>query len=111
MDKLLTYAREIPAFSVLSQSRLPIADTNILLTIIAYDIQWTDETMQELAKEGNLPVMKWARENGCSWNSNTCSLAAMNGHLECLKWLRSNPSDPCPWNLNTCAWAAEKWTH
>ena len=34
----------------------------------------------DIAKEGYLEILKWARSNGCDWNSNTCSSAARNGH-------------------------------
>ena len=107
MEQLLAYARKFPTFSVLEHSRLPIADHNILLAIIAYNMQWTDKTMQELAEEGNLPVMKWARENGCPWNKYVCACAAQNGHLDCLKFLRSDPDNLCSWDRNACANAAQ----
>ena len=57
----------------------------------------------EIASEGYLEVLKWARENGCDWNSDTCSFAADNGHLEVLKWARENG---CKWNFETCRCAA-----
>src|SRR5580658_2034417 len=57
----------------------------------------------EIAIEGSLEVLKWARSNGCEWNSYTCCGAALNGHLEVLKWARS---EGCPWNSGTCSGAA-----
>jgi hypothetical protein len=57
----------------------------------------------EIAIEGSLEVLKWARSEGCPWDSNTCSWAAENGHLEVLKWARS---EGCPWDSSTCYWAA-----
>jgi phosphoserine aminotransferase len=47
-------------------------------------------TCSYAAENGNLEVLKWARENGCEWESNTCSCAAWNGHLEVLKWAKNN---------------------
>jgi hypothetical protein len=40
---------------------------------------------KEAAKQGNLEVLKWARQNGCGWNDLTCACAAGNGHLEGLE--------------------------
>ena|SRR5580692_1293486 len=57
---------------------------------------------REIAAEGSLEVLKWARSNGCrgtskagfpnlplrgqgEWNSYTCAWAAENGHLEVLE--------------------------
>lgn len=51
------------------------------------------------AWNGNLSVLKWARENGCQWNSYICASAAHNGHLEVLKWGRENG---CDWDKLYC---------
>src|SRR5205085_11975625 len=59
---------------------------------------------QEISKCGNLEVLKWARENGCSWNVSTCENAASGGHLEVLKWAHENA---CPWDKWTCEKAAQ----
>lgn len=59
--------------------------------------------MNELAKNGLLSLMQWARANGCPWNIYTCAWAARFGNLEALQWLRANG---CPWNKYTCNWAA-----
>ena len=55
------------------------------------------------ALNGDLSLLKWARENGCPWYENTCSIAALNGYLYCLQWARENG---CPWNEWTCSNAA-----
>jgi len=52
---------------------------------------------------GNLKLLQWARESGCTWDEKTCSLASFYGHLEVLKWARENS---CPWNKDTCSDAA-----
>src|SRR5579872_6772101 len=57
----------------------------------------------EIANEGLLGVLKWARSEGCPWSSYTCSNAAFNGHLHILMWARS---EGCPWNSHTCYNAA-----
>ena len=36
---------------------------------------------KNIAAEGSLELLKWARENGCIWDRRTCSYAALNGHL------------------------------
>lgn len=45
---------------------------------------------QNIAKTGNLPLLKWARENEYVWNHNTTSNAAEHGHFEMLKWAFEN---------------------
>src|SRR6201996_5510443 len=61
---------------------------------------WNSNTCTWAAENGHLEVLKWARENGCDWDSSTCSRAALNGHLEVLKWARKNA---CDWNFRTCS--------
>ena len=51
----------------------------------------------------SLPLLQWARANGCAWDANTCALAAENGHLDVLQWARANG---CEWDANTCSCAA-----
>ena len=60
----------------------------------------------EIAAEGSLEVLKWARSNGCDWDYRTCAWAAENGHLEVLKWARSNG---CDWDHDTEKLAKQKW--
>jgi len=56
----------------------------------------------EIAAEGSLEVLKWARFNGYDWDSRTCLVAAAYGHFELLKWARING---CSWNMWVCYWA------
>ena len=63
-------------------------------------------TCSNVARNGHLEVLKWARKNGCPWDEWTCTYAALNGHLEVLKWARKN--NGCPWNKWTCENAARK---
>ena len=58
---------------------------------------------ENIAGEGLLEVLKWARLNGCEWDEMTCTNAASNGHLEVLKWARLNG---CEWDSSTCSLAA-----
>ena len=58
----------------------------------------------EMARKGNLELLKFLHENGCPWDEKTCSKAALNGHLECLKYARENR---CDWDEMTCEAAAE----
>ena len=60
-------------------------------------------TCEYIAWEGNLHILKWARQHGCLWNSRTCAFAAMGGHLDVLKWLRQHG---CPWD----GWTIQKAT-
>ena len=60
----------------------------------------------DIAKNGYLEVLQWARQNDCSWDPWTCSLATCYGHFEILKWARQNG---CPWNSLTEQIAKQKW--
>lgn len=55
------------------------------------------------ARNGNIEVLKWARENGMPWTIWTCAAAAKGGHLEALQWLRAKG---CPWGNVACDWVA-----
>ena len=50
-----------------------------------------------------LPLLQWARAEGCPWDWRMCAEAALGGHLESLQWLRASG---CEWNSFTCAEAA-----
>src|SRR5690606_19749185 len=65
---------------------------------------WNTNTSALIAREGQLSVLQWARENGCSWNAKTSAYAARGGHLGVLQWLHK---DGCPWDKWTCIYAAE----
>ena len=81
------------------------------------------------ARDGNLKILKWARENGipwgyftynivafhtkmeilnflsennCPYNRDICTIAACNNDLELLKWARANG---CPWDYRVYAYA------
>lgn len=46
------------------------------------------------AANGNLIVLRWARENGYEWTDQTCSKAAEKGHLQVIQWAHAHG---CPW--------------
>ncbi|MFB1021111.1 MAG: ankyrin repeat domain-containing protein, partial [Flavobacteriales bacterium] len=56
------------------------------------------------ARDGDLKMLQWARQNGCPWDESTCAYAAEGGHLKVLQWAFQNG---CPWDWRTCAYAAE----
>ena len=58
-----------------------------------------------MARNGNLELLQFLRENGCPWDDWTCWNAAGYGHLECLKYAHENG---CPWDWRTCCEAAEE---
>ena len=58
-----------------------------------------------MARNGNLELLQFLRENGCPWDDWTCWGAARYGHLDCLKYAHENG---CPWDWRTCCEAAEK---
>ncbi len=50
------------------------------------------------AKNGNLELLRYAREKGCPWNDDTTYVAAKNGWLNCLRYAHENG---CPWDEHT----------
>jgi len=49
------------------------------------------------AKEGQLSVLQWLREEGCPMNGNkACMMAAKEGHLAVLEWVVKTQA--CQWN-------------
>jgi hypothetical protein len=63
-----------------------------------------NSVVNNAARQGNVRLLKWARENNLDWDSDTCCCAALNGHLPALKYLHENG---CPWDLDTCHYAAQ----
>ena len=60
---------------------------------------------EQMARNGNVELLKFLRAKGCPWDRSTCDGAARNGHLECLKYANENG---CPWDVKTCCYVA--WT-
>ena len=73
-----------------------------------WDLGWDEEynphsrlsVVEKSIDDGHLPLLKWARDHGCSFDADTCSRAAWRGHLHILQWLRS-PEVDCPWDAYT----------
>ena len=56
------------------------------------------------AKEEQLEILRWLRENDFPWDSETCEFAAMNGHLEVLQRARAHG---CRRTVSMCSKAAQ----
>ena len=59
---------------------------------------------QSAAKNGQLEVLKWLRDQDAEWDETICRDAAKNGHFELLKWSYENG---CPWNKDVTMFAAQ----
>jgi hypothetical protein len=62
--------------------------------------QHTTTWSKQVAANGWLGVLRWARAKGYPWDESICAQAAEGGHLDVLRWSRANG---CPWNELTCA--------
>ena len=51
----------------------------------------------------SVPLLQWARANGCPWNEITSAYVAKYGHLNVLQWARVNG---CPWDTRIGTQAA-----
>lgn len=65
--------------------------------------KWDEYTIGCAAEYGHLDCIKYAHENGCKWHENTTSIAARFGHLDILKYANENG---CSWNQTTAYFAA-----
>ena len=61
-------------------------------------------TCRAAAHYDNLPVLQWARENGCPWDQVCCIYAIKENNLEVLEWLLANG---CPRDELVCLKAAK----
>jgi len=64
------------------------------------------------ARGGQIPVLQWARQQGCAWDESVSGWAAYAGQTETLQWLRAQ-SPPCPWvetDVCTRAFQQKQWT-
>ena len=62
-----------------------------------------EQTCIFAALGGQLEVLMWLNENGCSCDEGICKAAARGGHLEVLKYAHEKV---CPWDERTCSAAA-----
>jgi len=60
---------------------------------------WGSWTINEASEQGNLAMVKYCVDNGCSMHEYACLCAAEEGHLDVLKYLHENG---CPWNWRAC---------
>ena len=60
---------------------------------------WSSFTIAYAARQGNLAMVKYCVENGCTMDSCACTFAAEKGHLDVLKYLHEHD---CPWDWRAC---------
>jgi len=63
---------------------------------------WDLRTINEVALQGNLAMVKYCVDNGCPMSAVACLCAAKEGHLDVLKYLHEND---CPWDSYACLYA------
>lgn len=62
-------------------------------------------SMEAVAKKGNIPVLEWILENGCSLDDSAFDGAAEGGHLNMMNFLKERN---CPLNPRFCMSCAAK---
>ena len=84
-------------------------DTAAIAQLHFNNCPWDASICAEVAKNGELEVLKWLWAKGCPWDERTSSWAASKGHLNVVRWAHKHN---CPWTWMTCALAAlGKHTH
>lgn len=68
------------------------------------DDPW-EETFDQIALSGNVEIMQWAHDHGCTMSGSAFAYAACHGSLECLKWLQQH-GVPMPESAEACRVAA-----
>jgi len=66
--------------------------------------QYTKGVMICAAQHGQLDLLRYLHETGCSWDAEICAIFACNDQLECLKFAHEAG---CAWDVRTCRAAAE----
>lgn len=63
-----------------------------------------------MALNGDLEILKWARNYGCPWNENTFKNATKNEHLNILCWITKYgyPIETCSYDPHQKNVANEK---
>jgi len=72
--------------------------------ILPANVEHAEVFPSEAAVRGSVPLLKWAKANGCTLDENASAMAARGGQLEVMKWLREHG---CPWDNYTCIEAAK----
>jgi hypothetical protein len=61
--------------------------------------EWNEWTIGDVARQGNLEMVKYCVANQCPMDEETCAYAAIGGELECLKYLHEQVK--APWDSRT----------
>jgi hypothetical protein len=69
---------------------VPNGNLEIMKYLKDIGCSFSDNTFSSVASTGNLKIMKWLKENGCFFGDRTFHSAASNGNLENMKWLKEN---------------------
>ena len=67
--------------------------------------EWGTETIDTVAQNGNLEMLKYCLENQCPMDEGVCTGAAAGGSLECLKYLHEEVK--APWDRETAVQASK----
>lgn len=68
------------------------------------DDPW-EETFEMIALSGDVEIMQWAHDHGCTMSGSAFAYAACHGNLESLKWLQQH-GVPMPESAEACRVAA-----
>ena len=86
-----------------AQKSMELAIESGCFTIVEYLVRtghsWSENAVHRIVEMGNLDILKFALESGCTLRGTECNTAAINAHLHCLKYLRDEHD--CPWDENT----------
>ena len=61
-----------------------------LYNSLGVEMKWDSTTCKYAASNGNIELLKFLHENGCSWDWRTCKYAAQSGELKCLEYAHCN---------------------
>ncbi|CAB9529636.1 ankyrin repeat protein [Seminavis robusta] len=64
---------------------------------------WDSSVCADVARNGNLELLRLVRDYGCPWGASTTAMAAQGGHIACMLWAHSQG---CPMDETACAMAA-----
>ncbi|EFA81796.1 hypothetical protein PPL_05791 [Heterostelium album PN500] len=81
--------------------------SEIVKLLIKNGFQSNSNLCNEFCRHGNLPMLKWIKENSSdAFTDKSINYAATNGHLEVVVWICQNTTFEC--SLTTWSRAAEK---
>ena len=68
----------------------------VLQYLVQYiDSSWGPSTFSLAVKGGNLSILKWLKEEGCTWDTTVFITAIQTGDREIIRWLYE---ENCPMN-------------